>query len=39
VNASLGDGSVRFFSNSINLATWRALSTSRGGETVDANEL
>jgi prepilin-type N-terminal cleavage/methylation domain-containing protein/prepilin-type processing-associated H-X9-DG protein len=39
VNASLCDGSVRFFSNTINLATWRALSTSRGGETVDASEL
>ncbi len=39
VNASFSDGSVRFFSNTINLATWRALSTSRGGEAFDASEL
>jgi prepilin-type processing-associated H-X9-DG protein len=39
VNAALCDGSVHFFSNSINLAIWRALSTSRGGETVDASSL
>ncbi len=39
VNASSCDGSVRFFSNDINLATWRALSTSRGGETFDPSEL
>lgn len=39
VHASLCDGSVRFFSNNINLATWRALSTSRGGETFDASDL
>jgi prepilin-type N-terminal cleavage/methylation domain-containing protein/prepilin-type processing-associated H-X9-DG protein len=38
VNASFSDGSVRFFNDSINLATWRALSTSKGGETVDAND-
>ncbi len=38
VNASFGDGSVHFFSNTINLATWRALATSRGGETVDASQ-
>jgi prepilin-type N-terminal cleavage/methylation domain-containing protein len=37
-HASLCDGSVRFFSNNINLGIWRALSTSRGGETVDASE-
>jgi prepilin-type N-terminal cleavage/methylation domain-containing protein/prepilin-type processing-associated H-X9-DG protein len=39
VNAALCDGSVHFFSNSINLAIWRALSTSRGGETVDTSGL
>jgi hypothetical protein len=27
------DGSVRYFSDTINLQTWRALSTSDGGET------
>jgi prepilin-type N-terminal cleavage/methylation domain-containing protein/prepilin-type processing-associated H-X9-DG protein len=33
VNASMCDGSVRYFSDTINLQTWRALSTSDGGET------
>jgi len=32
VNAALGDGSVRFFSENINLQVWRALGTSQGGE-------
>lgn len=35
VHASLCDGSVRFFSDEIDLATWRALSTSKGGEQVE----
>jgi hypothetical protein len=26
------DGSVRFITNSINAATWQALSTTQGGE-------
>ena len=32
VNAAFCDGSVRFIRNSIDLATWRALGTSQGGE-------
>ena len=33
VNASMLDGSVRFVSNTIDLETWRAMSTGDGGET------
>jgi prepilin-type N-terminal cleavage/methylation domain-containing protein/prepilin-type processing-associated H-X9-DG protein len=34
VNVLLGDGSVTFIQNSINLVTWKALSTMSGGEVV-----
>jgi prepilin-type N-terminal cleavage/methylation domain-containing protein/prepilin-type processing-associated H-X9-DG protein len=34
VNLLLADGSVRFITNSINLSTWQALSSPRGGEVV-----
>ncbi len=34
VNAALMDGSVRFFSNGVDLKVWRAVSTRNGGETV-----
>jgi prepilin-type processing-associated H-X9-DG protein len=34
VNACMGDGSVRFVRTSIDLATWRAMSTTEGGEVV-----
>lgn len=34
VQATLGDGSVQFFSNSIDLVIWRALSTAQGAEVV-----
>ena len=32
VNASLCDGSVRFFSNSVDLAVWRAFGTATNGD-------
>jgi prepilin-type N-terminal cleavage/methylation domain-containing protein/prepilin-type processing-associated H-X9-DG protein len=34
VNVLLFDGSVRFVSDSVNLATWRALGTRNGGDVV-----
>jgi prepilin-type N-terminal cleavage/methylation domain-containing protein/prepilin-type processing-associated H-X9-DG protein len=34
VNVGLGDGSVRFVANTINLITWRALGTTGGGEPI-----
>jgi len=34
----MGDGSVRFVRNSINLATWRAMATRAGGEVISGNE-
>jgi prepilin-type N-terminal cleavage/methylation domain-containing protein/prepilin-type processing-associated H-X9-DG protein len=37
VNALLADGSVKFFKNSTNVATWRALGSSQGGEVIDAS--
>jgi prepilin-type N-terminal cleavage/methylation domain-containing protein/prepilin-type processing-associated H-X9-DG protein len=37
VNASMCDGSVRFIRNTINLQTWRALSTTKGGEVISAD--
>ena len=37
VNALMGDGRVRFFKNSINLATWRSLSTTIGGEVISTD--
>lgn len=36
VQALLADGSVQFYSQSIDLATWRALSTIRNGEVADS---
>ena len=35
VNAVNGDGSVKFYKNAINIATWRALSSPSGGEVID----
>lgn len=37
VNTALCDGSIRFVTNSVGLATWRAASTSQGGETLGGN--
>jgi prepilin-type N-terminal cleavage/methylation domain-containing protein/prepilin-type processing-associated H-X9-DG protein len=34
VNAALGDGSVRFFPETIDVQTWRAWCSSQGGETI-----
>ncbi|MBX6312236.1 MAG: DUF1559 domain-containing protein [Isosphaeraceae bacterium] len=38
VNLLLGDGSVRFIKDSINLATWRALGTIQGGEVISGSD-
>jgi prepilin-type processing-associated H-X9-DG protein len=37
VNVLLADGSVRFISNSLTLATWRALGSMNGGEVFTLN--
>jgi prepilin-type processing-associated H-X9-DG protein len=37
VNVGMGDGSVRSVKNSISLATWRALSTTQGGEVISSD--
>jgi prepilin-type N-terminal cleavage/methylation domain-containing protein len=38
VNVAMGDDSVRFVKNSINVRTWRALSSTHGGEVVSADQ-
>ena len=38
VNTAMGDASVRFIKNSVNLRTWRALSTTQGGEVIRADQ-
>jgi len=35
VNAALADGSVHFFSDSIDLAVWRGMATREGDETIE----
>jgi len=37
VNALMGDGSVRFAKNSVNVNTWRAIGSTQGGEVVSAD--
>jgi prepilin-type N-terminal cleavage/methylation domain-containing protein/prepilin-type processing-associated H-X9-DG protein len=37
VNAGLADGSVKFVKDSVALSTWRALSTTRGGEILSGD--
>jgi prepilin-type N-terminal cleavage/methylation domain-containing protein/prepilin-type processing-associated H-X9-DG protein len=37
VNTAMCDGSVKFMKNSINPITWRALSSTKGGEVVSAD--
>jgi prepilin-type processing-associated H-X9-DG protein len=39
VNVVLCDGSGRFIRDMINIATWRALSTSRGNEVISDGDL
>ena len=36
-NIMMGDGSVRFVKDSINIQTWWALGTRNGGEVVSAD--
>ena len=38
VNSLFGDGSVRFMKNSVAINIWRAISTTRGGEVVSADQ-
>ncbi|MBX3400814.1 MAG: DUF1559 domain-containing protein [Gemmataceae bacterium] len=38
VNVMMGDGSVRFVRDGVDIVSWRALSTRHGGETI-ANDL
>ncbi len=37
VNVTMADGSVRFVKNSVNIATWRALSSTKGGEVLSGD--
>jgi prepilin-type N-terminal cleavage/methylation domain-containing protein/prepilin-type processing-associated H-X9-DG protein len=37
VNTLLADGSVRFFKDTVNPNTWRALSTTNGGEVISSD--
>ena len=37
VNAAFCDGSVHFAKNTIAITTWRALSTTQGGEVISSD--
>jgi prepilin-type N-terminal cleavage/methylation domain-containing protein/prepilin-type processing-associated H-X9-DG protein len=37
VNVGMGDGSVRFVKNSVNIGTWRAVGTRAGAEVISAD--
>jgi len=37
VNALMGDGSVKFSKDSVNVNTWRAIGSSQGGEVISAD--
>ena len=37
VNVTMGDGSVRFIKNSINISTWMSLGTRANGEVITAD--
>jgi len=37
VNVGMGDGSVKFIKNTINIATWRALSSTHGNEVISSD--
>jgi prepilin-type N-terminal cleavage/methylation domain-containing protein/prepilin-type processing-associated H-X9-DG protein len=39
INVLLGDGSVRFLKNSINMSVWLGLNTINGGEIISADAL
>jgi prepilin-type N-terminal cleavage/methylation domain-containing protein/prepilin-type processing-associated H-X9-DG protein len=39
VNMTMGDGSVRFFKNTVNIYTWWAVQTISNGEVVSADSL
>lgn len=38
INALMGDGSVRFVKNSVNMPTWIALNTMQSGEVISADQ-
>jgi prepilin-type processing-associated H-X9-DG protein len=37
VNVLLGDGSVKFVKDSVNIGTWQALGSRNGGEIISSD--